>query len=182
MSKTVLTEVRGWTPAIDYLVEKYDVYTAMVFGKMWRYCQMKDGICRASIPRMASELKLSENTFRSSLRDLLAGGFMRDLTPKAKGVPHWYQDTGRVQVLAHFSATVQETNTPDMGGNVDDGDLEPPQNLMGSGDQNLLPPQNLSGLGDQNTLPPQNLSESTSKSDLTPSNFELTTSKFERVR
>lgn len=107
MSKTVLTEVRGWSPLIDHMVVNYGVTAAAVFGRMWRYCQMKDGVCRASVDTIASDLGLARSTTALAIKKLCSEGFLRDLTPDRRHLPHIYQDTGKAQISSHMDATIR---------------------------------------------------------------------------
>lgn len=108
MSKTVLTEVRGWTPLIDALVQKHGVHAAAVFGRMWRYCQLEDGICRASIETIADELHLSRPTVTQHIETLVKNGYLVDRTPGRRNAPHIYADTGKAQILSQFAAVINE--------------------------------------------------------------------------
>lgn len=101
--KTILTNVDGWTPLIDHLVAKYGLITAAVFGKVWRYCQLPDGICRASQKRIADELGLYWNTVHDSLKLLVKDGFLK--AEKRRGKPTIYRDTGKAGLNASIKAT-----------------------------------------------------------------------------
>lgn len=111
MSKTVLTEVRGWTPLIDALVQKHGVHAAAVFGRMWRYCQLEDGICRASLETIADELHLSRPTVTQHIETLIKNGYLVDRTPGRRNAPHIYADTGKAQILSQFAAVIREQET-----------------------------------------------------------------------
>lgn len=100
MTKTILAEVAGWTPLIDHLVQKYGLTTAAVWGRMWRYTNMRDNVCRASITTIGDELGLARSTVRLSIKRLCEDGYIRDLTPKAGFSPHVYIDTGKVQLIS----------------------------------------------------------------------------------
>ena len=39
-----LTEVKGFTPVIDIVVKDTSLVTAVVYGRIWRYCQMEDRV------------------------------------------------------------------------------------------------------------------------------------------
>lgn len=85
-----------FTPVPDYLVEKYDLITAALWGRVWRYCQMSNGICSASQETLAAELGISVKTVERRLKILERGRYIKDLSPKVKNRPHIYQDTGKI--------------------------------------------------------------------------------------
>jgi DnaD/phage-associated family protein len=88
--------VSRFTPCPDVLVDKYSHTTAMVWGKIWRYCQMSNGICNAAIQRLADELGLTPKTISSHIATLEDGGYIADKTPTLRNVPHTYTDTGKL--------------------------------------------------------------------------------------
>ena len=127
MSKTILAKTEGFTPLIDKLVWGHGLMTAAVFGKIWRYCQMKNGVCQASIETMASELDIDRATFMRHIKILEKFGYILDHTPKLRNRPHIYSDTGKAGIsisitgvaesdtsnstVAESNSTVAESNT-----------------------------------------------------------------------
>lgn len=109
LSKTVLTDVRGFTPVIDSIVEEHGLVTAAVFGAMWRYCQMRDGVCRAPIKKIADRVQLNRVTVMRHVETLVASGYLKDLTPKMRNRPHVYMDTGKAKI--EIKVGVAESNT-----------------------------------------------------------------------
>lgn len=95
MSKTVLAQVDGFTPIIDSLVDDVGIVAAAVFGRMWRYCQMENGVCHASLGTIADELHLSVRTVIRHSDNLVAKGYLKDTTPDLRNAPHTYADTGK---------------------------------------------------------------------------------------
>jgi hypothetical protein len=95
MSKTILANVDGFTPIIDSLVEDVGIVAAAVFGRMWRYCQMENGVCHASLGTIADELHLSVRTVIRHSDNLVSKGYLKDMTPNLRNVPHTYADTGK---------------------------------------------------------------------------------------
>ena len=80
--KKKFKKLEWFTPTPDVLIDIYsNRIIALVWGKIFRYCQMKDGKCSASITRMSSELRITEKTFRKYLRILINDGYIQDLTP-----------------------------------------------------------------------------------------------------
>ena len=94
----------SYTPQFDFLLQYPGGDTlSSVYGKIWRYCQMKNGQCEASIQRLASELNRSTKTIARAI-DWLAGnqyagdhgqlgnGLITDLTPEyGNSRPHIYK-------------------------------------------------------------------------------------------
>lgn len=108
---TILTEVKGFTPLIDALVDDVGLIQAAVYGKVWRYCQMKDGVCSASQETIAKELKVSRATVLRHLKELCKKGYLRDTTPNVRNRPHVYADTGKAKIMALVTARVGVTES-----------------------------------------------------------------------
>lgn len=95
MSKTILAKVGGFTPIIDKVAKDTCLMSAVVFGRMWRYSQMKDAVCKASLKNIAEELNISPATVMRHTKKLCAAGYLKDLTPGLRNRPHVYVDTGK---------------------------------------------------------------------------------------
>jgi hypothetical protein len=95
MSKTILTEIKGFIPVIDTMIPEVGLMTATVFGKVWRYCQMEDGVCTASQERLANEMGVSRVTLNQHINKLVETEYLEDMTPALVGLPHTYRDTGK---------------------------------------------------------------------------------------
>lgn len=98
---TNLKETGGFTPVIDTIVLDTSFITAAVYGKVWRYCQMRTGTCMASLQRMADELGMSRRTVMRHLKILVEKGYLEDTTPARRNRPHVYRDIG--MTLSHTS-------------------------------------------------------------------------------
>jgi hypothetical protein len=90
--------VDGWTPLIDELVQLYGVVGASVFGRIWRYCQMKDHVCSVPLSRIAEDLKMDKSTIMRYAVRLCEDGYLKDKTPDAGNRPHVYADTGKASI------------------------------------------------------------------------------------
>lgn len=112
MSRTILTKVDGFTPLPDLLVIKYGVMTAAVWGRVWRYCQMGDGICRASIETIAGGIGVSRMSVIRHIEILVQDGFLKDTTPNLRNRPHIYADTGKASMYNRLGIGVSESDTP----------------------------------------------------------------------
>lgn len=108
MSKTVLAQVDGFTPVIDALLKEHGHLTALIFGKVWRYCQMSDGVCKASQQRIADELGVTRVTVNNHFSILVENGYLEDITPDLDGYPHTYKDTGRANLSIRLTGGVNE--------------------------------------------------------------------------
>ena len=111
-----LQEVDGFTPVIDVLAREVGLTAAAVYGVAWRYCQMRDGVCKTSQDTIAKHLGLSHDTVCANLQRLCELGYLEDTVPNAKalGRPHIYRDTGKVKIIGLLSVEVTENSS---GGN-----------------------------------------------------------------
>lgn len=105
MSKTILAQVDGFTPVIDGMIPEVGLITAVIFGKAWRYCQMADGVCKASQERIAAELGITRATVNAHFSRLCEFGYLKDTTPDLAGLPHEYSDTGKANLSISFTGT-----------------------------------------------------------------------------
>ena len=107
MSRTVLAKVEGFTPVIDRVVKDTGSYvTALVFGRMWRFCQMKDGVCNATLETIADGLGMSRSTVMNHAKKLVDAGYLEDRSPGLKNKPHTYIDTGKASLHVGVSAGI----------------------------------------------------------------------------
>jgi DNA-binding Lrp family transcriptional regulator len=106
MSKTILAEVNGFTPVIDVILKDVGVMSAVVFGRMWRYCQMKDGVCNASLETIANELSVDRTTVIKHIATLIEHGYLKDHTPDLRNRPHTYSDSGKAGLGISLDAKV----------------------------------------------------------------------------
>jgi len=113
----------GFTPAPDIIITSCGYVTALVWGKVWRYCQGRDGICRAKLERLADELGMSERTIIRHLEMLTANGYLRDSTPDLRNKPHIYADTGKIRIGISVEASMTESQ-PAMTESQRQGDRE----------------------------------------------------------
>jgi DnaD/phage-associated family protein len=116
MSRTVLTEVDGFTPVIDDVVEATSLMTAVVFGRIWRFCQMPDGVCNASLEKIAESIGIDKATVMRHAKTLVDAGYLEDCSPDLRNHPHTYKDTGKaglhigVSSVADSNAGVAQCN------------------------------------------------------------------------
>jgi len=109
--RQIVTEVSGFYPVFEALVEKYgNPITPAVFGVAWRYCQMADGVCRASLDTISKAIGLDKATVSRHLKTLCSDGYLRDLTPSLRNRPHVYADSGLVVMKSAMTAHVAQNN------------------------------------------------------------------------
>jgi hypothetical protein len=101
-----LSQVAGFTPVIDALAREVGLVTAAVYGVVWRYCQMKDGVCSASLETIAEHVGLDRKTAERHVKKLCQKGYLKDLTPGTRNKSHVYVDTGRVKITGLVQAQV----------------------------------------------------------------------------
>lgn len=68
--------MRDFTPVFDVLIKRYGVYTALVYGRIWRYCQGERRECFTKQTKIASVLGISRNKVNSSISTLIGDGFL----------------------------------------------------------------------------------------------------------
>lgn len=97
------------------MVQTYGIVGASIFGRVWRYCQMIDGVCSVGITRIAEELALDKSTVSRYVARLVADGYLEDVTPDAGRQPHVYCDTGKAGLSVSINARpkpVAQDNSP----------------------------------------------------------------------
>ena len=71
-------KIKGFTPIFDSLSQKYDPYTALVYGKIWRICDWSDmRMCTMSNEKIAKQIGLSEKTVRRKKEILSEDGLIK---------------------------------------------------------------------------------------------------------
>lgn len=103
-----------FTPAADELLQKYnDGWTALVYGKVWRYWDWS-GSCEAAQKRIAFEIGCSDRTVRNKLAILEKDGYIKK-TANEPGKPVRWVPTGKLDF-----GVVVGTYTPE-------SDSDPPE-------------------------------------------------------
>ena len=110
MTKQVPATISGFTLLFDDVVSDVGLSDAAVFGKIWRYCQMKDHVCTASQERMAEELGISRRTIMRSIAKLIEHGYIEDRTPNLIGGTHTLVDTGKASMRITVTGGVTESH------------------------------------------------------------------------
>lgn len=111
---TISTKIGGFIPVIDAIVQDVGLIQAVVYGRVWRYCQMDDGICRASLQTIADNIGLSYRTVLNHIKALCAAGYLEDTTPTLRNKPHTYRDTRKVKIEGTFEAIADNGGMQEM--------------------------------------------------------------------
>jgi len=80
----------GFTVVPDWIVAEHGIAAALVYGVIWRYCQMRKGVCFASLTALGEKVGMTRQCFARHLQTLLDNGLVVDRTPEAKGKTHEY--------------------------------------------------------------------------------------------
>lgn len=115
--RQIVTEISGFYPIFEAVIREVDLEAASIHGVMWRFCQMQDGVCKASLDTIASILGLSRATVMRRQDELERLGYFRDLSPELRNRPHVWADTGKVALRSSLTAGVSGRNTSVSGRN-----------------------------------------------------------------
>lgn len=108
MSKTILAEVNGFTPVIDKIVKEHGYMTALIFGRIWRFCQMKNGVCNASQDTIGKSIGVDRHTIINHAEKLIKSGYLRSTT--TKGIGTTYIDTGKAGLVIKITGDLEPGN------------------------------------------------------------------------
>lgn len=97
-----------FTPVPDAIVREHGLIVAAVWGRMWRYAQQEDGVCRAGEQRIANDLDVGRMTVRRAKKRLMDLGYIEDTTPGIRNVPHSYRVNRCTTVVHHNEIGVPE--------------------------------------------------------------------------
>lgn len=107
MSGTYQAEIGNFIIAPDIITNDLGLVTSCIFGKIWRYEKMRDGVCKASISTLAEEVGVSYNTILTHIQKLIDAEYIVDLTPNLKNRPHIYKTTGKLRIEINILSTPQ---------------------------------------------------------------------------
>jgi DNA-binding transcriptional ArsR family regulator len=80
-----------FTPLFDEITARCGLNASATYGLIWRFSQMRDGICRASVSTIADRLKLNRSTIQRHISVLITDGYLLDLSPDLRNRPHIYK-------------------------------------------------------------------------------------------
>jgi len=104
LSKTILTQLEGFTPVMDGMSAEVGVMATVVFGRIWRFCQMKDNTCWASQSTISELLGIDEDTVSKSEKKLVENGYLEEI--KRPGQTSVFKDTGKAGITISISANL----------------------------------------------------------------------------
>jgi DNA-binding MarR family transcriptional regulator len=99
-----------FTPYFDTLAPEVGQVSTLVFGAIWRYCQMTDNVCKATLQTIADRLSVNRITIIRAIQVLITADLIEDLSPGLRNRPHIYRLTDKAQSLVRAS-TVSESDT-----------------------------------------------------------------------
>lgn len=97
-------ELKGFTPVPDQLIEEFNVTVAAIYGVVWRYCQMEDRVCKASLEKVGARVGMSAKSAERHVSTLVEAGYLTDLTPDVKHKPHEYALTDKLSLYGSVVA------------------------------------------------------------------------------
>jgi DNA-binding Lrp family transcriptional regulator len=100
-------KLRNFTPLMDILVQRFGLVTAAVYGRVWRYAQGDDRVCRAAHEKIADELNIDRRTVIRHLKTLCDVGYLEDRTPELKNKPHTYRVTDKIRIVVTVEAVTE---------------------------------------------------------------------------
>jgi hypothetical protein len=96
--------MQKFTPIFDEVCQHAGLVSAAVYGVVWRYCQMSEHVCYATLANIGLQAGVNRRTAVRSLAALEQQGWIVDLTPTYRNVPHVYQVTNRLAQSEPFPA------------------------------------------------------------------------------
>lgn len=84
----------GFVLCPDEIAMKHGLYAAAVYGLVYRFENMEDGVCWASQKTLAEMLDISDRVVRKHLKVLLENGYISE--KKRKGVSSLYNTTNKL--------------------------------------------------------------------------------------
>lgn len=115
MANPLSDSVGTFTPIVDDIAKELGLVTAAVYGAVWRFCQMEDRVCRASLEKLAEVLGVDRATVMRHIKVLCEKEYLIDLTPGLRNVPHTYKDNRKTVALCNSlpQKTVAQNNSSD---------------------------------------------------------------------
>ena len=103
----------GFTPCLDPLLQEYGPIGACVYGRVWRYAQMRKGVCEAAQDTIAEGLNITRRTVWRWIKILCDDGYLVDLTPSVTNHPHKYRATDKISTVIELHSTENEMHSAD---------------------------------------------------------------------
>lgn len=108
-------KLTNFTPLIDEVCQDVGFVGALVYGVVFRYCQMERGRCDAAAETIAERANCSAKTVRRHLAALVEHGYLVDTTPEVRHKPHIYRLTDKAGMTLHVTGEGED----EAGGGLD---------------------------------------------------------------
>ncbi len=100
-------QLTNYTPVIDEVCDDVGFLGAIIYGVVFRYCQMKESKCFATRDAIAKRANCSDRSVKRWLKELCKKGYIKDLTPKAKNRPHEYILTDKAAMITRVTGVTE---------------------------------------------------------------------------
>ena len=117
--KSATTKISGWTPIFDHISKQYSPMVSVVYGIIWRYSQMRDGVCKLGQEKMGELLGVSTSTIQRGITILEKDGYIV-CVGKPQGHPNEYVTTDKLDlgVSVEISQTARQGQSDSPTGSV----------------------------------------------------------------
>ena len=102
--------IKNYTPVFDRITQELDPLASLVFGRIWRYAQMGNGCCEASLQTLAADTGLSVTTVRRRIESLMKADYLSEKEYEI-GTTRKLTPNYDVMVVGEL-VRVPESNTP----------------------------------------------------------------------
>ena len=101
-------KVKGFTPAVDEITDRYGGVKSMIYGAIWRYAQMSAlGMCTASQEKIGKRAGIERETVNRNIPDMIKDGLIK-VGGKAQGGTVAY--IPMIDISSIFTMTVTENH------------------------------------------------------------------------
>lgn len=83
-----MNEKRQYTPVFDDVLDTVGTIPAVIYGVIWRFCQMDSGKCTASLERIASRAGISKGNLKVHIKKLVDTKYLESELSPGKGVTY----------------------------------------------------------------------------------------------
>ncbi len=70
--------IKNYTPVFDRITKELDPLASLIFGRIWRYAQMENGQCEASLQTLATDTGVSVDTVRRRIETLMEADYLSE--------------------------------------------------------------------------------------------------------
>jgi hypothetical protein len=99
---------------------------------------MTDKVCKAALETLAGELNISRMTVIRALRELVADGYLRDLSPDTRNRPHVLKVTDKLAVMARWESVSDGVSKVDTTEKAGVSNLDTTVTILDGGSNNML--------------------------------------------